>query len=187
MGMQPTTPKIDILTLIEDAEAEIIRQNRIGVKPLIGLKFVRRVKEGLLLSDNRSDDLFFDGLSIGFLLGLTAQGSETERINNIKDAFSKFVRKNKTKQNLLPGEKTPGRKKAEITLAMETLLTKIQPPIPYLYNRPAFMSDLITHYESLKEWIHPVNKGAEFIVPVKHTNKKVTIKRALTILKAAAK
>jgi hypothetical protein len=187
MGMQRTEANADILGLIEDAEAEIIRQNRAGIKPLVGLEFVRRVKEGLYWSDRRSDDLLFDGLSIGFLLGMTAQGEETERINNIKDAFSKFIRKNKTKGNLLPGEKSPGRKKTEITLAMETLITKIPPLTPYLYSRPAFMSDLIIHYESLKEWIHPVNKGAAFMVPIKHTNRKVTIERALVILKAVAK
>ena len=187
MGMQPTEPNADILSLIEDAEAEIIRQNKLGVTPLIGMGFIRRVKKGLTHSDKRSDDLLFDGLAIGYLLGLTAQGSETDQNKIIKETFGKFNKKNRTRQNLAPGEKGPGRYKSEITRAMEILADKIPPPTPYIYNRSAFMKDLVTHHESLQKIIRPVKPGDTHLIPLKTGEPKVLIARALFALRKATR
>jgi hypothetical protein len=183
MGMQPTKPNAELLDFLEDAEAEIRRQEQLGNKPLVGLKRVQDVKRGLYWSDKRSDDLLSDGIIIGFLLGITARGSESEQIERAK----KFYQRGRNKKNRAPGEKGPGRKISEITKAMTILSTKIPPPVPYIYDRKAFIADLIAHYDYLKELIRPVKRNAAAILPIKSGSKSVSIEYALTKLKNIAK
>jgi len=189
MGMAPTEPHPGILALLNEAETEIrLREQRDDEKTnYVSLETIRGLKHRLGWSDENFEKLLVDGLSVGFLLGITSQGAETGRLEKTEEVWRKFNKKGKTKTNLVSGEKGPGRHISEITRAMVILATKIPPPAPYTYNRKMFIQDLNKHYSCIKDIIKPVKGGDGYIYPRKAGESRVSIEGARSALKKAAK
>lgn len=187
MGMEPykaNTAGIETLVLIEKY---LQAQYPNGEIPLNYLDLIKALRKQFEFSDKKMSDLLFQTIGACLTIGASFPGSKSTHIKTLEKKFIRFYQKGNKKATRQPGETGPGRNVSEITRAMEILLSKIPPPMPYTYKRPQFIEDLITHKACIKHVIKPVKENDSYIHPIKPGERSATIESAHTKLMKLAK